>query len=126
MAAELAKHFAIVRSSDIVTGTDFLTIPPIPCDAIITNPPFLLAPQFISRALGQTPYVAMLLKSTFWHAASRTELFRRNPPAAVLALNWRPQFGGEKHAGSSPTMDFIWTVWEPGNSGTRYEILSKG
>lgn len=66
----------------------------------------------------------MLLKTQYWHASKRTELFNSNRPAFVLPLNWRPNFYGDKATGST-TMDFMWTVWIKGETDTRYRILSK-
>lgn len=119
-----------VNSSDIRrTGfgegdTDYLEIPAIGCGGIITNPPFKLAQKFIEKAVSEAPFVAMLLKATYWRAECRTRLFNEHPPAYVLPMNWRPSFL-EKERGSSPTMDFLWTVWISGRSDTRYRILEK-
>lgn len=82
-------------------------------DAIITNPPFNLSELFIKHAIEQTPLVAMLLKSQYWHAKKRYDLFKQCPPSYVLPLTWRPDFlNGEK--GGSPTMECVWTVWKTG------------
>jgi hypothetical protein len=80
MALALANEFAGVHTSDIHTGTDFLTYEnkrPY-ADTIITNPPFGLATEFVERALGLTwpaGMVAMLLNSDFDHASTRKHLF---------------------------------------------------
>ncbi|MNW53186.1 hypothetical protein D3C74_307380 [compost metagenome] len=105
-------------------GIDYLTVEGTGCDAIITNPPFSLSAQFIRKAVGEADIVAMLLKSQFWHASKRTELFQQRPPAYVLALNWRPDFM-EGERGGSPTMECLWTIWIDGQTDTRYRILSK-
>jgi hypothetical protein len=73
------KGFNVI-STDILTGTDFLTAPTPPCDWIITNPPFSLATEFVRRASKSGKPFAMLLKSQFWHAGSRLKLFYSNPP----------------------------------------------
>lgn len=107
-----------------VGGIDYLLAPPEDCDAIITNPPFKLSSEFISKAIQEVPIVAMVLKSQYWHASKRTELFKEHPPAWVLPLNWRPDFlNGER--GGSPTMECLWTVWILGQTDTRYRILEK-
>jgi hypothetical protein len=97
---------------------------------IITNPPFNLAEEFIRQALSITPNVAMLVKSQFWHAASRAKLFGEHPPAAILPLTWRSDFlAGDK--GGAPTMDCLWTVWMSPRPGAadwfhpRYEPLMR-
>lgn len=88
-------------------------------DAIITNPPFNQAEQFIIKSLQKSRLVCMLLKNTYWSAAKRQKLFEETKPVYVLPLTWRPDFmehtrkiGDKKGA---PTMDFQWTVWIRGN-----------
>lgn len=90
-------------------GVDFMTAD-IPCDWVITNPPFSHAAEFIQHALELGKPCAFLLKSQFWHARSRLALFREHPPAYVLPLTWRPDFLHGAKSGS-PTMECIWTVW---------------
>lgn len=101
------------------TEDDHLHIP----EWIITNPPFNLAREFIEKALSITPNVAMLLKATYWSAASRHSLFIEHPPAWVLPLTWRPAFL-EAERGKSPLMEVCWLVWEKNHIGpTKFEPL---
>lgn len=109
-------------------GLDFLNATPYQCDAIITNPPFNISEAFIRKALSVAPIVAMVLKSQYWHAASRKQLFDDCPPAWILPLTWRPDFlfdtraSGEK---SAPTMDCIWAVWSVGDTDTKFRPLKR-
>lgn len=82
------------------------------CDWIITNPPFSAAEAFIRHALDLKKPCAFLLKSQFWHAKRRLQLFRENPPLYVLPLTWRPDFLNGSKSGS-PTMEVAWSVWVP-------------
>lgn len=93
------------------------------CDWIITNPPFSKATEFITHALELGKPCAFLLKSQFWHAKSRLDLFREHPPAYVLPLTWRPDFLYGAKSGS-PTMEVLWTVWL-GAPGCVYWPLEK-
>lgn len=93
------------------------------CDWIITNPPFSKATKFITHALKLGKPCAFLLKSQFWHAKSRLDLFRENPPSYVLPLTWRPDFLYGAKSGS-PTMECLWTVWA-GEDETIYYPLEK-
>jgi hypothetical protein len=127
MAKVLARHAKDVISSDLREdcgygqgGINFLE--PTSRDRwnwdwIITNPPFNLAEAFIRKSLLVAPNVAVLLKSQYWHAASRLPLFTEHQPQWILPLTWRPAFL-EEERGSSPLMDVIWVVWrnadEPG------------
>jgi hypothetical protein len=130
MAEVLKRYVPDVHATELredggygVGGVDFLqTINPV--DAIITNPPFNASEQFILHSLGQAKIVAMLLKSQYWHAKKRTELFEQSRPSFILPLNWRPDFtGGER--GGAPTMEVAWTVWIQGQTDTRYQILRR-
>ena len=94
-----------------------------PCNWIITNPPFSKATEFITHALELGKPCAFLLKSQFWHAKSRLDLFRENPPSYVLPLTWRPDFLYGAKSGS-PTMECLWTVWS-GDHETIYYPLEK-
>ena len=120
MVDVLKTRFDSVIGTDI--ENDFLTADMMDVDACITNPPFSLSVEFIRKAT-RYPYAAMLLKSTYWHAVRRTKLFYDRRPSKILCLNWRPQFD-ERITKSSPTMDFIWTVWEPESTKTEFIVCN--
>ena len=85
-------------------------------DAIVTNPPFSLAEEFIRRALSITPNVAMLLKQTYWNVGGRsTGLWFDHMPDLELKLTWRLAFLA-KERGNSPLMDCMWNVWNGDNA----------
>lgn len=104
-------------------GVDFLAAPDV-YRSVITNPPFALAEQFIRKARQANKPFAMLLKATYWHAASRHALFKETGPAVVCPMLWRPNFAPER--GSAPTMDVCWTVWSSGPAAIcQYEPLPR-
>jgi hypothetical protein len=127
----IAQRGACVLSTDLyargygVSGLNFLTFPTFPAvTSIVTNPPFNLASEFIARSRRADLPFAMLLKATYWHAASRLSLFRDTGPSMVLPMLWRPAFAPER--GKSPTMEFCWTVWDATSSPTCvYEPLPR-
>lgn len=123
--SKVIEEYTSCIATDLKHGQDYLNHElPEGVDSIITNPPFSLAEQFIRKALSETPVVAMLLKSSYWHASKRAALFNKHRPAYILPLLWRPQFSPLENAGS-PTMDVLWTVWLPDRITTQYELLSK-
>jgi hypothetical protein len=130
MSKVIEAHGHMVISSDIRQtgygegGIDFISAPARKCDAIITNPPFGLAGDFIRRGTMIAPAVALLFKSQFWHAQKRTELFEQNPPTWILPLTWRPDFMFGERGGAS-TMDCLWSVWIKDNRDTRYRLLRR-
>jgi len=90
---------------------------------VVTNPPFALAEAMIRHLLSDLGirYCALVLKATFWHASTRTPLFRQLRPQRVYALNWRPDFLD----GGAPTMEVVWCVWDRSckGLGTQYDVL---
>jgi hypothetical protein len=98
-------------------GVDFLQVSDDGLDAIITNPPFEIAEEFIRHALKQAPLVAMLLKSNYWHTKRGKQLFADCPPTMEYKLTWRPAFL-QKERGNSPLMDCSWHVWRRGAAFT--------
>lgn len=106
--------------TDGAPSIDFMTAE-MPCDWIITNPPFSQASDFVRHALELGKPCAFLLKSQFWHARSRLQLFRDNPPSYVLPLTWRPDFLYGAKSGS-PTMEILWTVWGVGGDAQYYPL----
>lgn len=103
--------------TDIIEGIDFLKVKGAGAtDWIITNPPFSLAEEFIEHCVELNKPFALLLKTQFFHAARRTEFFRRYQPTEVLPLTWRPDFLFKtegKHG--APLMEVCWCVWEGKN-----------
>lgn len=134
MSKVLEQHGHYVYSSDIdknydgADDIDFLSVDCKMFDAIITNPPFILAEEFIRHSLSQAPIVAMLLKSQYWHAKKRMSLFNEFPPAYVLPLSWRPDFlFDQRKPGDkvNPPMEVAWSLWIKGDTNTKYRILPK-
>lgn len=101
----------------------YQSVRPQTVSAIITNPPFSLAQTFIETAMGlAVQRVAFVLKSSYWHAKSRHELFKRHTPSHIHPLLWRPDF---MELGR-PTMEVMWCVWTRGHAGLPvYQPLEK-
>lgn len=91
-------------------------------DHVITNPPFILGEMFIRKCIElDLELFCLLLKSTYWHASSRLELFNLYSPSYILPLTWRPDFKGL----GAPTMEFSWVVWLKHDRETKYRPLEK-
>lgn len=103
-----------VTESDVTEGDDFLQFDTSPTsDAIITNPPYGLAQEFIENALTlMRPvdgFVAMLLRTDYDHAKTRQHLFGF-PFAKKLVLTKRIKWF-EGTAGS-PSFNHAWFIWD--------------
>ena len=105
-------------------GVDFLMetkLPEVhgPVENLITNPPYKLAEQFISKAidLGVRKH-AWLLRLAFLEGAARHEsLFKHNPPSRIHVFSkrltiWRGD--QSKPTGKDPrgTTAYAWFVWD--------------
>jgi hypothetical protein len=88
-------------------------------DAVITNPPYELAQEFIEHALRMVEpvrgFVAMILRTDFDHAKSRSHLFRDCPAFAkklvlMKRIVWFAEENGKPKA--SPSFNHAWYVWD--------------
>lgn len=111
-----------VIGTDIENGQDYLTTQiDVSFDWIITNPPFKIAQDFITRSVEMSKPFALLLKSQYWHSAKRLKIFRDHQPVFVMPLTWRPDFTGN----GCSLMDMMWVVWIGDTTNTYYLPLQK-
>ena len=120
MVATLRRAGFDVVASDIADGRDFLSEPaPQPFQAIITNPPYELATEFIDRALSIIPadgFVAMLLRTDFDHAKSRQHLFSEcasfwKKVVLTKRVKWFEDSDGQ------PSFNHAWFIWDKQHEG---------
>ena len=107
-----------VHGTDIDGGADFLEqqAEPLAHEAIVTNPPYVLAQEFIEHALEQpVSVVAMLLRTDYDHAKSRLHLFHdpRFSKKVVLTkrIKWFEDSKGQ------PSFNHAWYIWETAHRG---------
>lgn len=110
-------------------NVDFLNsnfIPPESIDAIVTNPPYKYAQEFIEKALRLgVNKVAMFLKLTFLEGQRRQALFKATPPHYVAVCVNRVQCaynGDPEMFKQSSAACYAWFIWEQGYQGNP-EIL---
>lgn len=114
-----------VAASDIETGTDFLKTDHMMngSDAIVTNPPYELAQEFIEHALAlRAKQVAMLLRTDFDHAKTRRHLFSDPRFAKKIVLTRRIKWFEDSKG--QPSFNHAWFIWDWKHSGP--PILSYG
>ena len=121
-ALESAGHE--VTPTDIESGADFLLQSPGPVidrmnfDAIVTNPPYALAYEFITHALEICPegVVAMLLRADYDHAATREHLFKFHKRfSKKVALTRRIIWFDAP--GAAPSFNHAWYIWDHRHTG---------
>jgi hypothetical protein len=89
-------------------------------EAIVTNPPYKLADQFVAHALELPPLVVMLLRLAFLESERRTPILEFGRLARVhlfrrrLPMMHRVGWTGPKASSSIP---FAWFCWEWGHAG---------
>lgn len=96
-------------------GVDFLFCPHDEVDAIVTNPPFSLAEQFVQRALERAPLVIMLLRLAFMESVRRAPILENAGLARIHVFSKRlPMMHREGWEGrkANSGMAFCWMVWE--------------
>ena len=95
-------------------------------DAIITNPPFSIAEQFITHALSQADTVVMFLRLSFLEGQNRARgLWKQHPPHKVYICGRRPtlvraDYKGEKISGF---VAYAWFVWKKGCYDSKLEWI---
>jgi hypothetical protein len=98
------------------TGVDFLLEHRTPdgVEAILTNPPYKLAAQFVEHALVLCPRVYMLLPLTFLEGQRRSSILESGTLARIhvfrnrLPRMHRAGWGGPR---ATSTVAFAWFVW---------------
>lgn len=132
IARELRNAGHGVHATDLVNyesnqqdafGRDFLmerTIPP-KTEAIITNPPFKLASEFVECALILCPKVIMLLRLAFLESERRTPILENGYLARVHVFRKRlpmmHRAGWDGPINSNSGMAFAWFVWDRYHTG---------
>ncbi len=81
------KHYC-----ELSEGIDYLltTMPSV--DLILTNPPFSLAQEFITKARSESGTVIMLQRVNFLGSQARKSFWAKNPPTHLFVLANRPKF----------------------------------
>jgi hypothetical protein len=101
---------------------DFLTtlLPPKGCGAIVTNPPYQIATEFIRHALDLVPRVYLLLRLAFLESIRRTEILEQRGLARVLVFRRRlPRMHRDSWDGprASSAIPFAWVCWRRDHRG---------
>jgi hypothetical protein len=90
------------------------------CEAIVTNPPFKLANEFVEHALELCPRVVMLLRLAFLESERRSPILDSGTLARVhifrkrLPTMHRDGWSGRK---ANSGMAFAWFCWDRGHHG---------
>jgi hypothetical protein len=105
-------------------GIDFLmarsAYTAAPIGAIVTNPPFKLANEFVEHARKLCPKVIMLLRLAFYESERRSNILDAGDLARVLVFRKRlPQM--HRHGWEGPKansgMCFAWFIWDAEHKG---------
>lgn len=104
-------------------GWDFLMEQqlPIGVQAIVTNPPFKLAGEFVAHALSLCPKVIMLLRLAFLESDKRSPILDTGHLARVHVFRKRlpmmHRYGWDGPTNSNSGMAFAWFVWDRAHTG---------
>jgi hypothetical protein len=97
-------------------GIDYLSSKPPPgVEGIVTNPPYKLAMRFAEKAIRETYYLALLLRTNFLESTARLQFFRKHQPARIWISSRRlPMM--HRHGWQGPRAPsntcFAWFVWD--------------
>jgi hypothetical protein len=107
---------------DAQGGVDFLKMQTLPrgVQAIVTNPPFKDAQQFVAHARSLCPRVIMLLRLAFYESERRSPILDAGDLSSVLCFRKRlPMMhrAGWEGPKASSGMAFAWYVWDRNHRG---------
>lgn len=107
---------------DSESGIDFLMERQTRNDiqAIVTNPPFKIAGEFVAKALDLAPKVYMLLRLAFMESEKRCDILDNGTLARVYVFRKRlPMMHRDGWEGKQANsgMAFAWFIWERFHSG---------
>ena len=117
-ASDIVEYdsFALHFVADFLT----LTLAPIGCDAIVTNPPYQRATEFARHALDLVPRVCLLLRLAFLESIRRTDILEDRGLARVhvfrrrLPMMHRAGWSGPRASSAVP---FAWFCWNREHRG---------
>ncbi len=119
----LASDLVDYKEPSHFVGRDFLMERlPQGCEAIVTNPPFKLADQFVRHALELSPIVIMLLRLAYLESERRRDILEHSHLARVhvfrnrLPMMHRDGYSRTSRQGSS-AIPFAWFVWDASHVG---------
>jgi|SRR5215472_1081473 len=115
-------RFKAVASDLVEHGKDFLrtTRKPRDVEAIVTNPPYKLAAQFVRHALAlDVRYVAMLLRLNFIEGTTRADILEKLSRIYVFANRLPPMHreGWRGKRVTTTTTAYAWFVWDKAHRG---------
>lgn len=93
---------------------------PAGVQAIVTNPPFKLAAEFVAKAIELCPMVVMLLRLAFLESERRSDILDGGQLARVFVFRKRlPMMNRHGWAGKQANsgMAFAWMVWQRTHHG---------
>ncbi|RNJ49414.1 class I SAM-dependent methyltransferase [Methylocystis hirsuta] len=106
---------------------DYLTSAPPPgVKGLITNPPYRKTRQFVTKAIAEVPFVAMLLPLSFLEGVARHNWYSNHKPARVwvssrrMPMMHRLGWTGKK---STSNKAYAWFVWEIGDESFEVRLF---
>jgi hypothetical protein len=128
IARVLRDYGHVVISSDVIDcgGLDFVrdflaeTKMLAGCEAIVTNPPYQHANEFVAHALDLAPRVCLLLRLAFLESVRRTDILEHRGLRAVYVFRNRlPMMHRDSWTGprASSAIPFAWFCWDRGYRG---------
>lgn len=109
-----------------IGGIDFLSdtfFHTMKYDAVVMNPPYKHALEFIKRSQKLAPIVCVFLRLAFLEGgdvSGRYDFFTKNPPKAILVFSDRvpcAKQGDFKKFGKNSATAYAWFAWEEGFEG---------
>lgn len=90
--------------------------------AIVTNPPFFLAMEFLQKSIAKAwetnAYVSFLLRLN-WLGSKKRKEFHQRHPADLYIMSKRPSFTG----GATDSIEYAWYTYHPSLKGGHWTLI---
>jgi hypothetical protein len=89
------------------------------CEAVVTNPPYRLAAQMVSRAMHLVPRLYLLLRLSFLESECRTPILEDGTLARIHVFRRRFMMHRDGWTGprASSQIALAWFVWDRSHAG---------
>jgi len=112
----VATDLADYGNAAVTPGINYLAAPsPAGVGGVVTNPPYRLAVDFARKALSETPYLALLLRTNFLESVGRLSFWKAHPPSRIWISSRRlPMMHRQGWSGPTAPSNtcFAWFVWD--------------
>lgn len=95
--------------AELSEGVDYLATEFKPVDCIITNPPFSLTREFLTKSFEEADVIIYLQRLNYLGSKGRKDFWNEHKPTNLIVLSGRPSFSAD---GNTDQTDYAYYIWD--------------